>query len=435
VERRSFFTLGQLPAARSELIAVSLRSLLPVANRRGRPVLAAVVISSATVMANLIAPSPAMAADATVACGDVAGLRAAIVAANTRPSAVINLALRCRYSIDTADNDETALPVVSSSLVVNGSGAQIVRSAGAPAFRLWRIAATGTLTLDSLTVGGGAASVGGGLFNDHGTLTLRDSDVTGNTATLGGDAGGGGIYSTGTLELVTTRVHDNSAVSSTDVAPGGGIDTEGTAELRASRVDHNTTTSSVDSAIGSGISSGFGGTVTLDATLVDHNSASSPTFAGGAGIANVGTLMLNSSRVAGNTAASPRTATAALENVGVLTLNHSQVYGNTSTGAGVPGAGIYTGGQATLRQSQVLANTARNTDPTAAAVGAGVFAAGGSAALIGTLVSGNRAVGPNAQAGGIFELGTAQVTLTDSVVVANVPDNCGPPGAIPGCPD
>jgi len=55
--------------------------------------------------------------------------------------------------------------------------------------------------------------------------------------------------------------------------------------------------------------------------------------------------------------------------------------------------------------------------------------------LIGTLVTGNRAVGPNAQAGGIFELGTAQVTLTDSVVVANVPDNCGPPGAIPGCPD
>ncbi len=118
-----------------------------------------------------------------------------------------------------------------------------------------------------------------------------------------------------------------------------------------------------------------------------------------------------------------------------LNLNGSQVYGNTSTGVGVPGAGVYTGGQATLRHSQVFANTARNTDPNAAAEGAGIFAAGGSNALIGTLVAGNRAIGPNAQAGGIVELGTAQVALTDSVVVANVPDNCGPPGAIPGCPD
>jgi hypothetical protein len=415
---------------------VSLRSLLPVTTRRGRPVLAAVVISSATVLANLIAPSPAMAADATVACGDIAGLRAAIVAANMRPSAVINLAPGCRYSIGTADNDETALPVVSSSLVVIGHGAQVVRSTGAPAFRLWRIAATGSLTLDSLTVAGGSASVGGGLFNDHGALTLRDSDVTGNTATLGGDAGGGGIYSTGTLELVSTRVHDNSAVSSTDVAPGGGIDTEGTAELRASRVDHNTTTSSVDSAIGSGISSGFGGTVTLDATLVDHNAASSPTFAGGAGIDNAGTITLDSSQVAGNTATSPGTASAAIYHVGpALNLNGSQVHDNMSTGVGVPGAGVYSGGQATLRRSQVFDNTARNTDPNAAAEGAGIFAAGGSNALIGTLVTGNRAVGPNAQAGGIFELGTAQVTLTDSVVVANVPDNCRPRGAIPGCSD
>jgi hypothetical protein len=414
---------------------VILRSCPSLTNRRGLPVLAAVVISSATVMAGVIAPPSAMAADPIVVCGDVAGLRAAIVAANTRPSTVINLTPGCRYSISTADNDETGLPVVSSSIMVNGHGSQIVRSAGAPAFRLWRIAATGRLTLDSLTVAGGAASVGGGLFNDHGALTLRDSEVTGNTATLGGDAGGGGIYSTGNLEVVTTRVHHNSAVSATDVAPGGGIDNEGTAVLGASRVDHNTTDSSVDSAIGSGINAGFGGSVTLDATLVDHNSASSPTFAGGAGIANVGTLTLNNSQVAGNTAASPRTATAALENVGVLTLNGSQVYGNTSTGAGVPGAGIYTGGQATLRQSQVFANTARNTDPTAAAVGAGVFAAGGSAALTGTIVSGNRAIGPNAQAGGIFQLGTAQVTLTHSVVIANAPDNCGPPGAIPGCPN
>src|SRR4051794_31868917 len=113
-------------------------------------------------MGNLIAPSPAMAADATVACGDVAGLRAAIVAANTRPSAVINLAPGCRYSIGTADDDETALPVVSSSIVVNGHGAQIVRSAGAPAFRRGGFRATGPLPPAPPTVAGGPRPAGGG---------------------------------------------------------------------------------------------------------------------------------------------------------------------------------------------------------------------------------------------------------------------------------
>ena len=64
---------------------------------------------------------------------------------------------------------------------------------------------------------------------------------------------------------------------------------------RPTRITHNTTRSSGDSAIGSGLDNGFGATLTVDSSQVDHNSAASPTFAGGIAIANVGTAILNRS--------------------------------------------------------------------------------------------------------------------------------------------
>jgi hypothetical protein len=77
--------------------------------------------------------------------------------------------------------------------------------------------ATGTMTLRNSTVSGNAASlfalVGGGISN-HGTLTLRDSTVSGNSAI----ERGGGIYnsSTGTGTLTNSTVIDNTA----PVGPG-----------------------------------------------------------------------------------------------------------------------------------------------------------------------------------------------------------------------
>jgi hypothetical protein len=77
--------------------------------------------------------------------------------------------------------------------------------------------ATGTTTLRNSTVSGNAASlfalVGGGISN-HGTLTLRDSTVSANSAI----ERGGGIYnsSTGTGTLSHSTVIDNTA----PVGPG-----------------------------------------------------------------------------------------------------------------------------------------------------------------------------------------------------------------------
>ncbi|MET8681962.1 hypothetical protein ABZW18_31380 [Streptomyces sp. NPDC004647] len=45
-------------------------------------------------------------------------------------------------------------------------------------------------------------------------------------------------------------------------------------------------------------------------------------------------------------------------------------------------------------------------------------------------MTGNSAV---LEAGGIFEKPGSTVNLVSSVVSGNTPDNCRPPGAVPGC--
>ena len=76
-------------------------------------------------------PSSAMAAASHIPCGDVAGLRAAINAANLTPSkpTIIHLAPACRYELTSADSGENGLPVIGSPITVTGNRSTIARSA------------------------------------------------------------------------------------------------------------------------------------------------------------------------------------------------------------------------------------------------------------------------------------------------------------------
>jgi hypothetical protein len=107
------------------------------------------------------------------------------------------------------------------------------------------------------------------------------------------------------------------------------------------------------------------------------------------------------------------------------------VDGNTATSSGAVGGGIYTGGDLVVNATEVASNTA--TSPGGGASGAGLFVAGGSSGLTDSTVTQNRAVAPMADGGGILLVGAAQVTLTRTSVVQNVPDNCSPQGSIAGC--
>ena len=82
------------------------------------------------------------------------------------------------------------------------------------------IAAVGPIVVEDVSASSAFEGQGGGIFND-GDLTLENSLIDNNTVTDGGS--GGGIYNaTGTLTLNATNVNGNTAGPAVD-GRGGGI--------------------------------------------------------------------------------------------------------------------------------------------------------------------------------------------------------------------
>ena len=115
-----------------------------------------------------------------------------------------------------------------------------------------------TVTVSKLTITGGKASDGGGIYNE-GTLTLSKATVSGNTAEEGG----------GIFNEVATVTLENSTVSGNTAARGDGMyNYGGTATLNKATVSGNTAT-----ALGGGIYNL--GTATLNPkTKITENKAS-----------------------------------------------------------------------------------------------------------------------------------------------------------------
>ena len=161
---------------------------------------------------------------------------------------------------------------------------------------------SGTVTLKNSVVSANSASEGGAVYNNGGTVTLQNTVVTGNT--------GGGIFNGG-----GTVALQNSVVTGSS---GPGIFTQGgTVTLKNSPVSDNT------NPYGAGVANN-GGTVSLFKSPVTGNTA----FQGG-GIFNSGTLNLTRSPVVSNTATGgPGYGGGILNNGGTVMLKKSPVTGN-----------------------------------------------------------------------------------------------------------
>ncbi|HMQ05498.1 MAG TPA: choice-of-anchor Q domain-containing protein [Pyrinomonadaceae bacterium] len=162
--------------------------------------------------------------------GDVAGLIAAINSANADPGTdTINLATRGTYMLTAPAGENSfrgafGLPSITTSIVINGNGAQIQRSGavGTPRFRVIDNFG-GDLTLNDVVIKGGLASEptggirgwGGGILNNpNSKLTMRRSTVTGNSATDGG----------GVVNRCATFIAENSTIShNTAVVSAGAV--------------------------------------------------------------------------------------------------------------------------------------------------------------------------------------------------------------------
>jgi hypothetical protein len=363
---------------------------------------------------------------------------------------VLSLADGCIYVLPTANNTnvilgDNGLPLINQRLTIKGNGAVIMRSSavGTPNFRIIEVAPGADLTLDGVTLENGSAGGtqragrGGGIYN-LGTLRIEHSILSNNVATDGGGIGNGNAQGIGPVVQATLMLGNDSTLSGNSAAADGGGIANGissTVNLTDCTISHNF--ANLPSSSGGGIASQ--GTAILNKCTITGNTATV-----GGGIANAGHLFLTDSLVTGNHAIAANIISCQFTGLGggifnapvqdsTVTLIHSPVTGNEAIAAksssgcssnGISNTGL--GGGILNAAFGGIFGTTRLTDNdvigNSAASGGGIANAGHMTLTLSN-VSGNNSTGSG---GGIFNVtdrGTnipiAALTLTDSDITDN----------------
>ncbi len=163
-------------------------------------------------------------------------------------------------------NNVTIDGSAAPGLVIQGNGLKATNGSS----RTFFVGAGLTVTLRDLTITGGYADNGGGIYNG-GNLTVIDSTIDGNTAYVSG----GGIANDGTLNLVDSTVANNMVVSTSQTSAnvqGGGIRTSGSLTLEGDTISGNMVTTP-SQGVGGGVSLAAG-SLQVHNTIVFGNTAS-----------------------------------------------------------------------------------------------------------------------------------------------------------------
>jgi hypothetical protein len=291
-------------------------------------------------------------------------------------------------------NGQQMLPQITSRIVIEGHQSTILRNTSVLTTNLtfFHVSASGDLTLNETTVSGaiptatGTFTVGVGVRNDGGSITLNNSSIVDT---------GHGLYNTGGIAVLSDSTV--TGVGSYTFYPAGAVGigngAGGTLTLRNCVV---TRTSGYYGGVG--ISNGRGATATVIDSIVyqnhDHGISNGGTLRlvgstvsrngggdAGSGIANYGTAIVRRSTISGNRGG--HYGGAAIENGGTLTLTNSTV----SSNYGPRGGGVENTGELTIVSSTVTGNYAFYDE------GGGLFVReGGTVTLKRSIVSGNRAL-------------------------------------------
>lgn len=314
---------------------------------------------------------------------------------------------------------------ISRSVTIEGADAETTIIDGGDLSSVFAITNSATVTLDKLTIFNGAGTdadettVGGGVANYNGHLTIRDSIVYYNAA-----GWGGGIYNyIGTLVVQDSAIHENLATD------GGGIGNDyGTLSVRDSLIYNNQATEH-----GGGIYN-MVGTMTISGSELSENQAQIE----GGGLQNVGgmatiedtEIISNTAPVAGGLLNEPVHLYDQDYNA-LMTLTGSTVISNTSTGAG--GGGLLNASGATLtadltiNNSLVSYNFANGSDALNG-TGGGIWNAAGTSGGLARLtvnnstISHNRAVNGGGIANAFVNATTnhkLEVTVNNSTISHN----------------
>jgi parallel beta-helix repeat protein len=247
----------------------------------------------------------------------------------------------------------------TATTTITGPGATLLTIDADKASRVFEVQ-DGPAAISGLTVIGGTAEVGGGLYNSAGILDLTDVTVSGNTAT----AGGGGLATVGggSTTLTDCVVSGNTAQSN-----GGGLYNDG------------------------------GGTTLTNCTVSGNTSQSN---GGGLATTAAGGTELTDCTVRGNTASGNG---GGIYNVASsTTLGGCTVSGNTAESNG---GGMFSTNSATLGNVTIAGNTAID--------GGGLFFLNGLVTLTNATVSGNTAL---SNVGGLYIFPGVVATVTNTIV-------------------
>ncbi len=265
-------------------------------------------------LAIAITAAPAHA-DGIVSICDEAHLRLALVGGGT-------VTFSCSGTISL-----TAEIVIAADTTIDGSG-QTVTISGNNAVRVFTVNSGAALNLNELTVAHGIIrddnEGGGGMFNNHGTVTISNSTFSDNRALVYGF--GGGILNYGTLTISNSIFSDNIADRE-----GGGIENYGPLTISNSTFTDNR------ARIGAGF--GNSGMVTVSNSTFSDNRANLT----GGGVYNVmGTVEVSNSTFSDNRA---HDFGGGILNNGTLTIGNNNFSGNR---VDLYGGGICNDGNGTL---------------------------------------------------------------------------------------
>jgi hypothetical protein len=321
--------------------------------------------------------------------------------------------------------------LVSNSLTLLGPGPDKLSVDGNGTNRVFRVAPSNTVTISSLTITDGSGPSyatptnpgGGGILNDHSTLTVSNCVITGNSG-LGGAGEGGGIYNSGssgtaTLSLIACTLSGNSAFYGAGIWNDGGTWADDPASIATLVVSNCVFTGNSSfnggGAIGNARWNIGQAMLTISASILSSNTAASE----GGGIWNFGaTLTMSHCVVSGN---SVGTAGGGLCNIASSAQVTDSILSDNSAfleGGGF-GGGIYNFSGASLRlvNSTLSGNHSGN--------GGGIanegFQGPVNVEIVRSTLSGNSAV----EWGGGIESEYSALTVANSTLSGNSSDQGG----------
>jgi hypothetical protein len=255
---------------------------------------------------------------------------------------------------------------VDKSITISGPGPNLlaVSASGLQSGSVFHVTADHTVTIEGLTISD--AVNGGGIYNDHATLTINDCVVTHNQTVWGGGIYNDGRFTSASLTILNSTIDRNCACLSGG-GVGGGIyndSSEGSASLTIVNtvVSNNFAIDSEPPGFGTGGGVAGGGTLTITGSTITRN------FAGneGGGVAGVGTI--TDSTISGNTAGGPPNPNnleglgGGIITSGTLMISNSTISGNTAWGNEVKGPGLggamFISGTLTVNHSTLSGNWA-----------------------------------------------------------------------------